>query len=510
MKTVKKILRFVFILAIIAGWLFSSWPKIWQNPPVPPEIQKALAAAAPVIENYTEQWNTTGNTTLTFSKPSGVQVGELLLIIAVNDDTSATAFTDNKSGWNFIADFGNGTSDSHVGLFWRIADGTEGGTEQVTSAGSDEWGGWYVRISGVDTNEANTINAVGTQTTLRGSSVTATAVTTDVDDCLALCFGSFDGGDGNNSAPFSVSGTGWSYEDDGSSGTTGYSDTSGVWGKKSMTGTQGSTGDATISSDGTSDGMVGAQIAIAPAVNDPPSLTVSQPDGVDDTVTVGDNYNITYDLSDSEDEAAVDFYYDSNDSGLDGTAITGCQDQAEGTGATCSWDTTGMSAGDYYVYGIATDGMNDPVDDYSPGQITIQAAPAGSLTLSNLTNIQWGDAASGTTKNGTINCTITTTGTTYDVKVAKDQDLTSGINTIPSASFTYTSSYNSGIPNSGVTYQTSSTQFATTPGTNVASVSSGTAADNLNINVNYTLVIPPTQTAASSYTATHTYTLAVQ
>ena len=144
------------------------------------------------------------------------------------------------------------------------------------------------------------------------------------------------------------------------------------------------------------------------------------------------------------------------------------------------------------------------------GATTLQAAPAGSLTLSNLTNIQWGDAASGTTKNGTINCTITTTGTTYDVKVSKDQNLTSGINTIPSTSFTYTSSYNSGTPDSGVTYQTSSTQFATTPGTNVASVTAGTAADNLNINVNYTLVIPPTQTAASSYTATHTYTLAVQ
>jgi len=145
------------------------------------------------------------------------------------------------------------------------------------------------------------------------------------------------------------------------------------------------------------------------------------------------------------------------------------------------------------------------------GATTLQeAAPGGSLTLSNLTNIQWGDAAAGTTKNGIINCTISTTGATYDVKVAKDQDLTSGGNTIPSTSFTYTSSYNSGTPNTGVTYQTSSTQFATTSGTNVVSVSSGTAADNLNINVNYTLVIPPTQTAASSYTATHTYTLTVQ
>lgn len=108
--------------------------------------------------------------------------------------------------------------------------------------------------------------------------------------------------------------------------------------------------------------------------NNPPSLTVSQPDGVSDTVIVGQSYNITYDLSDTEDVATVDFYYDANGSGLDGTAITGCQDQAEGTAATCSWNTTGMTPGDYYVYGITTDGVNPNVNDYSPGVITIQAA----------------------------------------------------------------------------------------------------------------------------------------
>ena len=218
----------------------------------------------PVIELYTEQSETTPTTTITLTKPSGVQVGELLLLICISDDTSATSFTDNKTGWNFIGDFGDRTSDSHVGLFWKIADGTEGSSESVTQAGSDEWVAWYVRISGVDTNEADTINVVGTPTTTIGSSVTAPSVNTDVDDCLALCFCAFDGGDGNNNAPFSVSGTGWSMEDDGASGTTGYSDVCGCWGKKSMTDTQGATEVATINTDGTSDGIIGVQIAIAP------------------------------------------------------------------------------------------------------------------------------------------------------------------------------------------------------------------------------------------------------
>lgn len=109
------------------------------------------------------------------------------------------------------------------------------------------------------------------------------------------------------------------------------------------------------------------------AANNPPSLTVSQPDGVGDTVTAGDSYNITYDLSDAEDVATVDFFYDTNNVGLDGTAITDCQNQPEGTSATCAWNTNGVTAGSYYVYGIADDGVNPTVSDYSPGTITIEA-----------------------------------------------------------------------------------------------------------------------------------------
>jgi hypothetical protein len=110
-------------------------------------------------------------------------------------------------------------------------------------------------------------------------------------------------------------------------------------------------------------------------INDPPTLNVDEPDGTGDTVTAGDNYSIQYDLSDSDDVVTVAFYYDSDNSGLDGTPITGaCATAAEGTDATCTWDTTGMVAGSYYVYGIADDGTATQVTDYSPGQITINAA----------------------------------------------------------------------------------------------------------------------------------------
>jgi hypothetical protein len=124
------------------------------------------------------------------------------------------------------------------------------------------------------------------------------------------------------------------------------------------------------------------QITIDAPVNNPPTLTVNQPDGTGDTVIVGASYNIDYDLADAEEVVTVAFYYDTDAVGLDGVAITGaCATAAEGTGATCSWDTTGMTPGTYYVYGIADDGVNPAVNDYSPGQITIDPAPNNPPTI---------------------------------------------------------------------------------------------------------------------------------
>jgi hypothetical protein len=61
--------------------------------------------------------------------------------------------------------------------------------------------------------------------------------------------------------------------------------------------------------------------------------------------------------------------------GLDGVAISGCQNQPEGVNQTCNWDTTGVSPGNYYVYGITDDGFNPQVSAYSSGFVTINARP---------------------------------------------------------------------------------------------------------------------------------------
>jgi hypothetical protein len=158
----------------------------------------------------------------------------------------------------------------------------------------------------------------------------------------------------------------------------------------------------------------------ASGTNFPPTLTIDEPDGTGDTVTKGDSYSIQYDLADSDDVVTVAFYYDTDNTGLDGTAIAGeCAAAGEGTDLTCIWDTSGMTPGAYYVYGIANDGTNPAVSAYSSGQITINAAAGAYLgqlqyrwrnddgtEADGFTQIQSVDYQSASTTSGTNTLTI--------------------------------------------------------------------------------------------------------
>ncbi len=217
------------------------------------------SSGIPVIELWTEQGDTDPSAPITLAKPSGVESGDLLLLIAMNDAPDATAFSDNKVGWNFVDTSGNDVSDAHIAVFWRIADGTEGPTETVTSAGEDEWVGYYLRITGADdTNPINVYNFE--QSSSVSSSHIIPAITSTVDDCLMLYGLSFDGGDGYT---FDVSGTGWSEVDEHQTGTNGANDASGCFGSRELA-SQGSSGSATVGCS-VSDGAAYFQLAIAPS-----------------------------------------------------------------------------------------------------------------------------------------------------------------------------------------------------------------------------------------------------
>ncbi len=211
--------------------------------------------AVPVIESFEKNSGTSINT-LTCNKPTGVASGDLLVLIAANDEVFNPSFSDNKTGWNFIFNNGSFSAACSSGVFWRIADGTEGSSETVISSDHTDWVMFYVRISGTVSSPIH--KQAGAESTGDSSTHGVGGVTTTINDCLVLYGLAFDGGDGFT---FSVSGTGWAQKDEKQSGTAG-SVSSGCWGARDLA-TSGASGTATVTPS-VSDGAAWFQIALEP------------------------------------------------------------------------------------------------------------------------------------------------------------------------------------------------------------------------------------------------------
>ncbi|RJR20796.1 MAG: hypothetical protein C4581_02950, partial [Nitrospiraceae bacterium] len=106
----------------------------------------------------------------------------------------------------------------------------------------------------------------------------------------------------------------------------------------------------------TAGNLMASPVAVTYTTNVPPALSISRPDGTAGAWTLGNAYEIQYTLNDPDDIVTAAFYYDTDNSGLDGTAIASCASAGEGTDMKCSWDTTGVAPGVYYIYGITSDG----------------------------------------------------------------------------------------------------------------------------------------------------------
>ncbi|MEW6600280.1 MAG: hypothetical protein AB1499_04870, partial [Nitrospirota bacterium] len=114
--------------------------------------------------------------------------------------------------------------------------------------------------------------------------------------------------------------------------------------------------------------------------NVPASLVISDPDGVNDAVVRGAPYDIRYSLSDPDDVVTAAFYYDTDNTGLNGVAISGaCAAAPEGTNMTCRLDTSGMTPGSYFIYGRVNGGAGQ-ISAYSNGRITINNLPGITVT----------------------------------------------------------------------------------------------------------------------------------
>jgi len=218
--------------------------------------------AVPVIESQTT--DTTGGTestsTLNFTSPSGLAANDLILVVAVSENS-------NTDDWNAVTGYtrisaGDQANDVQPTMYWRIAtgdsnDGFSGGLD-VTQSVAGYGVGWCLRISGTDTTTP--IHKEGTVSTDSWVSADTNSVTTTIDDCLVFSVMGLDGSDNNivkASGSYSTV-TGGRLEDP-------TADAAGVEAMLNYiaVATAGASGNCSYTWD-TTDGYVGFQIAIAP------------------------------------------------------------------------------------------------------------------------------------------------------------------------------------------------------------------------------------------------------
>jgi len=317
-----------------------------------------------------------GAGTVSPTLPSGLQTDDVLLLFVETANQAVSVSNQNGGTWTEVtsspqgANGGSLATSTRLTVFWSRYNGVQG-DPTLSDPGNHQTGVILAFRGAITTGDPWDVTSGGVEATA-DTSGSIPGATTTVANTLVVIAMATSLPDANGSTNFSA----WANSNLAS--VTERFDVTSIAGNGGGLGI--ATGEKTAAgSYGATTNTVGASatkgmmtIALRPPAPVAPTLSISQPDGTGDTVTRGDPYNITYTLSDPDDVVTAAFYYDTNNSGLDGTAISGsCATAAEGTGVTCQWDTTSMTPGSYYVYGIANDGTNPAVSAYSPGQITI-------------------------------------------------------------------------------------------------------------------------------------------
>ena len=172
--------------------------------------------AVPVIESYasTEFLLNVGESG-EINKPSGVAAGDLLICFMVDNTNGVLARgvfensdPNRPEGFEFIQ-YGRANNDCYVGLFFRVADGTEPATFTYQNDGLfSRFIVMTYRISGADpVGPIHGFRGAQPTSETNATSITTNNLTTQPEDCLLIAVGSVDADDFS-----SVSGTGWALE----------------------------------------------------------------------------------------------------------------------------------------------------------------------------------------------------------------------------------------------------------------------------------------------------------
>ncbi len=100
-----------------------------------------------------------------------------------------------------------------------------------------------------------------------------------------------------------------------------------------------------------------------------PTIQIVQPDGVSDGAS--NSFTISWNAADPDDDAVINLYYDTDNTGQDGYPINMATISEDTFPGEFVWDTTNVTDGSYYVYAEIDDGVNAPVIAYSAGVVTI-------------------------------------------------------------------------------------------------------------------------------------------
>ncbi|MBI5441789.1 MAG: choice-of-anchor D domain-containing protein, partial [Deltaproteobacteria bacterium] len=105
-------------------------------------------------------------------------------------------------------------------------------------------------------------------------------------------------------------------------------------------------------------------------VDDPPAVRMTVP-GAPLAVVPNGTVLLAWEDADPDSKATVSLYYDTDSGGADGTLIaSGIEEDPDGIGDTCAWNTSGLPPGTYWMYGRISDARASAVS-YAPGTVTI-------------------------------------------------------------------------------------------------------------------------------------------
>lgn len=222
-------------------------------------LRLSQSLGIPKVETYTGNITLVATSAFVVTKPSGLQIGDLMIVFVANAQLEDTIdqfdATSDPAGWTFVKEAGDSLSDCHLAMFWKIATATEIAATDFTfniASGATARPGWISCIRISNAHPSTPIGTVGASYIINSVTPSITGHTTGNNNSLAFYVFTVDTG---QTSPFTISGSGWTKVGEYYDATDNISTTEGSWGTKEMI-TAGATGtaDATLQS---AEGVVG-------------------------------------------------------------------------------------------------------------------------------------------------------------------------------------------------------------------------------------------------------------